>query len=146
MDFRITFAPFGVRPDVVKPSPKFLEEVGEEGIRELVSKHYDSIKESSIYHLFPQNDEEFEQAKKNSSDFFIQICGGPKYFNKNRGAPMMSKRHSPFKITPYAREVWLTLYIPLMIELLEKGISKESVISYWNYLDIFSLWMVNTPE
>ncbi len=146
MNFDITYAPFGTRPPVTKPSPSFLAEVTEEGMRKLISKHYDSIKESDIYPLFPQDDAEFEQAKLNSSDFFIQICGGPAYFNAHRGAPMMAKRHAPFAITPKARETWLKLYIPLLEELLEQGVSEESVKSFWNYLDIFSIWMTNTPQ
>ncbi len=144
MEFKITYAQFGVRPPVQKPSPEFLAEIGEEGMRELISRHYDAIRQSDIYHLFPQDDAEFEQAKRNSSDFFIQICGGPAYFNQNRGAPMMAKRHAPFAITPKAREIWLKLYIPLLEELLQNGVSEASVASFWNYLDIFSIWMTNT--
>lgn len=45
---------------------------------------------------------------------FIQICGGPKYFNENRGAPMMVARHQPFKITPKTRMVWLECYIEVL--------------------------------
>ena len=146
MNFDITYAQFGTRPPVTKPSSTFLAEIGEDGMRKLISKHYDSIKTSDIYNLFPQDDAEFEQAKLNSSDFFIQICGGPAYFNANRGAPMMAKRHAPFAITPKARETWLKLYIPLLEELLEQGVSEESVRSFWNYLDIFSIWMTNTPQ
>ena len=59
---------------------------------------------------------------------------------------MMAKRHAPFAITPKARETWLKLYIPLLEELLEQGVSEESVQSFWNYLDIFSIWMTNTPQ
>ncbi len=146
MEFHITYAPFGTRPAVTKPSPTFLAKIGEEGMRELVAKHYEAIKSSEIYPMFPQEDAEFEQAKQNAADFFIQICGGPAYFNQNRGAPMMAKRHAPFAITPKAREVWLKLYIPLLEELLQKGVSQESVESFWNYLDIFSIWMTNTPD
>ncbi|QOP43945.1 globin [Sulfurimonas sediminis] len=144
MNLEISQAQFGVRPPVTKPIPEFLLEVGEEGIRELISKHYDAIKQSDISHLFPQDDAEFEKAKVNSADFFIQICGGPKYFNTNRGAPQMVGRHAPFRIDAKARQTWLELYKPLLEELKEKGVTETSLNSFWRYLDIFSIWMINT--
>ena len=145
MNFQITPVILGTRPMVDKPTHAFLEAIGgEEGMRTLISKHYDSIKESDIFEIFPQNPEVFEKAKINSSDFFIQICGGPAYFNENRGAPMMAKRHMPFVITQEARVTWLTLYMPLLNELLDAGVDEKLVISFWNYLDIFSSWMMNT--
>lgn len=143
MQFNISQAQFGVRPSVTLPSPEFLKVVGEDGLRKIISDHYDLIKQSSIYNIFPQDEKEFEQAKINSSDFFIQICGGPKYFNENRGAPMMVARHQPFKITPKTRMVWLECYIEVLKKL---DIDEELLKSFWNYLDIFSIWMVNTPE
>jgi len=144
MNFNVTNAPFGVRLPVTKPIPEFLVEVGEDGIRELISKHYDMIKKSEISHLFPMNDDDFEQAKVNSADFFIQICGGHPYFNENRGAPRMVGRHAPFRIDAKAREVWLELYKPLLLELKEKGVTETSLDSFWKYLDVFSTWMINT--
>jgi len=144
MDLEISYAQFGVRPPVEKPIPEFLLEVGEEGLRKLISKHYNAIKKSDIYHLFPQDDADFERAKVNSADFFIQICGGPAYFNQNRGAPRMVGRHAPFAIDAKARERWLELYQPLLEELREENVTETSLLSFWNYLNIFSLWMINT--
>ena len=143
MNLEISYAQFGVRPPVVKPIPEFLLEVGEDGLRELISKHYDLIKMSDIYNLFPQDETAFEQAKLNSSDFFIQICGGKGYFTQHRGAPRMVGRHAPFHIDVKARETWLELYKPLILELKEQGVTEKSLYSFWNYLDIFSIWMIN---
>ena len=143
MQFDISQAQFGVRPSVTLPSPEFLKVVGEDGLRKIISDHYDLIRKSPINNIFPEDEKEFEQAKINSSDFFIQICGGPKYFNENRGAPMMVARHQPFKITPKTRMVWLECYIEVLKKL---DIDEELLKSFWNYLDIFSIWMVNTPE
>jgi len=144
MNLEIAYGEFGVRPPVTKAIPEFLIEIGEEGLRQLVSDHYDSIKESDIKHLFPLSEDEFVLAKKHSADFMIQICGGPAYFNQSRGAPQMVGRHAPFKIDAKARETWLKLYQPLFLELEKKGITAKSLESFWNYLNVFSLWMVNT--
>ena len=144
MNFNISQAPFGVRPPVTKPIAEFLVEVKEEGIRQLISNHYDKLKSSPISHLFPLDEDDFEKAKINSSDFFIQICGGRAHFNENRGAPRMVGRHAPFRIDAHAREIWLELYKPLIIQLKEDGVTEASLQSFWNYLDIFSIWMINT--
>ena len=144
MNLEIAYAQFGAKPPVTKPIPEFLLEVGEAGIRELIAKHYESIKESEIVHLFPFDGEDFEKAKKHAADFFIQICGGPQYFNQSRGAPRMVGRHARFRIDAKAREVWLELYKPLLLELKENGVTETSLQSFWDYLNIFSIWMVNT--
>ena len=100
----------GVKPPVTKPNPAFLAEIGEEGMRDLFKRFYTSLYNSPIKNLFPQTEEEMMTASQHSADFFIQICGGTKYFNQNRGAPQMGRRHAPFAITPEARLHWLVLF------------------------------------
>ncbi|MEE4287520.1 MAG: hypothetical protein V2I31_15315 [Mariniphaga sp.] len=141
MEFEITKYTPGVRPEVTLPTHEIYRVLGEEGIRKLVKKHYELLAQSEIKNLFPQDDAGLERAIKNSSDFFIQICGGPLYFNKNRGRPMMHKRHLPHKITPEAREVWLDCYRQVIQK---QNLPDEVALSFWNYLDVFSKWMVNS--
>lgn len=143
MQYNITPAQVGTRPQVSLPNPQILQELGEEGMRKMISDHYDLLKQSNIRGLFPPNDKAFEMAKKHSADFFIQICGGPRYFDESRGAPMMAARHSPFAITQEARRIWLESYIMVLGTL---DLSDELKESFWNYLDIFSIWMMNTHD
>ena len=63
------------------------------------------------------------------------------YFNKNRGRPMMYKRHLPFKITPEAREVWLDCYRQAIRK---QNMPDDIALSFWNYINDFSMWMINT--
>ena len=109
----------------------------------MVSDHYDLLSKSEIKHLFPRIDEALDKAKQRSSDFFIQICGGHPYFNENRGKPLLAKRHAPFAITPAARIVWLKCYQQVLSKL---DLPEEIIQSFWNYLNVFSVWMVNTKE
>lgn len=141
MDFTINQYEFGQRPAVTIPSPEILKTLKEEGIRQMVSDHYDLLSKSEIKQLFPRIDEQLDKAKQRSSDFFIQICGGHPYFNENRGKPMLAKRHAPFTITPEAREVWLKCYIQVLSKL---DVPEELIKSFWNYLNVFSFWMVNS--
>lgn len=143
MDFSISQYEFGQRPAVTLPLPDFLNMLTEEGIRKMVSDHYDLLSKSEIKHLFPRIDEALDKAKQRSSDFFIQICGGRAYYNENRGKPMLARRHSSFAITPEARMVWLQCYIQVLSKL---NIPEDLIRSFWNYLNVFSSWMVNQKE
>lgn len=143
MELNISPASLVMRPKVKLPNPGFLEHLKEEGVRKLISDQYDLLSKSEIKHLFPPTKEALEIAKRKSSDFFIQICGGHPYFNENQGKPMLTKRHAPFKITAYGREVWLKCYQQLLPKL---DIPEELMLSFWNYLNLFSMWMINSGE
>jgi hemoglobin len=143
MDFSITHFEYGQRPAVTLPKAEFLEKLTESGIRKMVSDHYDLLSRSEIRNLFPRIEEALEKAKQRSSDFFIQICGGHPYFSENRGKPMLASRHAPFHITPSARIVWLNCYQQVLSKL---DLPEEIIQSFWNYLNVFSFWMVNTKE
>lgn len=146
MKLSITKGELGNRPPLTKPHPGFLDEVGEERFHTLVYAHYEAIEKSDIAFLFPIFDEEdFEQAKKHAFDFLIQECGGPDYFKQSRGESQMVGRHAPFRIDEAGRITWLSLYIPLLEALVDEGVTPEYIESFWNYLDIFSMWLVNTP-
>jgi hemoglobin len=143
MDFSITEFDVGQRPTVTIPSPDFLNLLTEEGVRKMVSDHYDLLTQSKIHHLFPTTEASLDKAKQNSSDFFIQILGGPSYYLQSRGKPMLIKRHAIISITSMARIVWLQCYI----EVLSKLDLPDNVIeSFWNYLNVFSCWMVNSKK
>lgn len=147
MELKITDGVLGVRPPVAKPHPGFFHQVGEERFRKLVDDHYEMIRNSDIAFLFPVNDEDdFSVAKKHAADFLIQISGGPDYFAQTRGEPRMVGRHAPFRIDEKARRRWLEFYGVLLPKLEDEGVNPEYIQSFWDYLDIFSIWMINTPD
>nr|WP_319271905.1 hypothetical protein [uncultured Draconibacterium sp.] len=141
MEFEISKYFKGVRPGVTLPSPLMFQILKEEGMRKMVSDHYDLIVQSRIKDLFPKNPIALEKAKEHSADFFIQICGGPDYFNQNRGKPQLNRRHLPFKITEEGRIEWLNCYQQVLSKL---DLPDEVLKSFWKYLDDFSKWMVNS--
>lgn len=143
MQYTITQAALGQRPRVVLPDTEILTALTEEGMRNLIDRHYELLVQTDIKGLFPPTPQGLKMAKKHAADFFIQICGGPRYFDQSRGAPRMIARHAPFKITPHARIVWLEKY---QEALEETQLNDQLKTSFWNYLDIFSIWMINTPD
>lgn len=147
MNFAITDCPLdGSNPTITKPNPGFLTEVGEERFRQLVNDHYELIRHSDIAFMFPVDyEEEFAKVKKHAADFLIQICGGPDYYAQTRGDPRMLARHARFRIDAKGRRTWLECYANLLPELEKEGVSPENIQLFWNYLDSFSIVMVNTP-
>lgn len=143
MDLVIKDMPFGVKPDVPAPDSAIYKHLGEIGLRMLIAHHYDLLVESDIKAMFPPKGEPLEQAKKRSADFFIQRFGGPDYYNQTRGNPRLVSRHTPFKITPHGRIVWLECY---RTALLATDLPEDLLLSYWNFLHEFSNWMVNSNE
>ena len=144
LDFSILPYHEGVNPPVTKPNPGFLTDIGEEGMRALLDRYYMGLHESPIKEIFPPNKDAMKAAGQISADFFIQICGGTPYFNQNRGAPQMRKRHAPFPITPHARLHWLVTFEEALQPIITQQLSSdENIQSFWNYLNIFSQWMIN---
>ncbi len=131
------------RPHVTLPTPRMLLLLGEDGMRKMVSDHYNLLVQSNIKHMFPTNAIKLEKAKEHSADFFIQICGGPRYFNQNRGMPQLIRRHLPFTITPEGRIEWLRCYREVLQEL---DLPDEVINSFWKYIEVFSNWMVNSES
>ena len=147
LDLSITPYQEGVNPPVTKPNPALLEDIGEEGMRELFKRAYLGLFNSPIKHIFPKTQEKILEAGDISADFFIQICGGESYFNQKRGAPRMVGRHAFFTITPSGRVHWLKVFQEALQPLIESKVtSDENIQSFWNYIDIFSMWMINTKE
>ena len=147
MKLTITDGEIGVRPPVTKPHPGFLHEVGEERFHKLVYEHYELIEKSEIAFLFPVLDEEdFAEAKRHAFTFLLEVSGGEALFTKERGDHQMVGRHAPFRIDEEGRKIWLQLYADLLEPLVDEGIPEEYILSFWTYLDIFSMWLVNTES
>ena len=141
MDLQITNYKFGEKPTVTRPDPELLNVLGEQGIRDMVSRFYDLLRQSPIKHLFKEDETEFQQSKLHSSDFMIQILGGTEYYNQHRGQPKMANRHAPFSITSEGRVEWLKCYREVLLGI---DAPEHLIESFWNYLNVFSNWMVNT--
>lgn len=132
---------------ITKPNPEFLRQVGEERFRKLVSDHYELIRQTPIAFMFPtEYKEDFDKVKKHAADFLIQICGGADYYAQTRGDPKMVARHTRFRIDEKGRRAWLECYATLLLEVEREGVSRESIESFWNYLDTFSKVLVNTEN
>lgn len=134
---REIYTPAGGPPPVNPDIRKVYDSAGEEALRELVDMFYEEIKTSSIISMFPEN---LEESKKKAADFLIQVMGGPQYYTHNYQPPRMRSQHLPFEIDEKARRAWLGCYKKALAK---SGISDKDKGIIWDYLEVFSTWMVN---
>jgi len=107
---------------------------------------YDKIYESDIANFFPQDEDEFEKIKIKNTKFFIQICGGPKFYeDEAQGMDLnefMIRIHDDFSITEKARIEWLGTIREALQEV--KNVDEEILEDFWSYLNEFSKLTVNS--
>ena len=68
MNYTITEGTFGQRPNVELPNPRVLETLCEEGMREMIAKHYELLVQTESKGLFPPTKEGLDAAKKYAAD------------------------------------------------------------------------------
>lgn len=136
------YVPLGGPPQGINPNPAIYAAMGEENIFKMLEDFYVELSHSSIKALFPEN---VKEASHRSAAFFVSILGGPPLYHQKYGPPMMRKRHLPFVIDESARQVWLQCFKKTLQEADKKyRFPLEHLDSFWNFLEQFSAWMVNT--
>jgi hemoglobin len=141
MDHSKFYVPPGGPPQIT-PSHEIYPRMGEENIFKMLEDFYLELEKSTIRHLFP---EDMQEASKKSGAFFVFLCGGPPLYQQRFGPPMMRKRHMAFRIDEEARQVWLGCFQAILKDADKKyNFPMEHMDSFWDFLDQFSAWMVNT--
>lgn len=116
--------------------------MGEDNIFKMLADFYKELEHSSIRSMFP---EDMALASQKSAAFFVFLLGGPPLYQQKYGPPMMRKRHMPFAIDEQARQVWLACFQKTLKEADKKyHFPMEHMESFWQFLEKFSSWMVNT--
>ena len=134
------FVPPGGPPQVERPSPEVFLAMGEAGIERMLGDFYAELEGSSIRHLFPRN---MQRASLKSAAFFIGLLGGPPRYQERFGPPRMRERHMPFAIDESARQEWLRCFDVVLERAEDYGFPSEHLPVFRDFLDGFSLWMVN---
>tara|TARA_Y100001934_G_C12207983_1_gene704580 strand:+ start:449 stop:820 length:372 start_codon:yes stop_codon:yes gene_type:complete len=84
------------------------QQIGEEGLNNLVSAFYKRVKEDGLLSPMYPNDD-WEGAQERLADFLIYRCGGSQKYIEERGHPRLRMRHMPFHIGTAERDRWLKL-------------------------------------
>ena len=136
------YTPPGGPPQNVSPSHEIYKIMGEENIFKMLEDFYIELGKSEIKDMFP---EDVRTASKKSGAFFVFLLGGPPLYQEKYGSPMLRKRHFAFKIDEKARLVWLKCFKKTVEQAdIKYNFPMEHMPGFMNFLDQFSIWMVNT--
>ena len=121
----------------------FYEQVGgHETFVRLVARFYEGVAgDPALRALYPEED--LTHAAERLRMFLEQYWGGPTTYSDQRGHPRLRMRHAPFRVTPDARDRWLT-HMRDAVESLHLPPLQESIL--WDYLERAAWSMVNTME
>jgi hemoglobin len=119
----------------------FWREVGGRATFEkLVRAFYDGVQTDEVlWPMYPEGD--LEGAIQRLTGFLEQYWGGPGTYSEQRGHPRLRIRHNPFKVSPDARDRWLT-HMRVAVDSLD--LSPLHVNMLWDYLERAAHAMVNT--
>ncbi len=134
--------PEGPPSQNIRPHPEIYAKMGETRIYQMLEDFYNELGKSSIRDLFPQD---MKEASRKSAAFFVFILGGPPLYQQQFGSPRMRQRHLPFSIDEEARQTWLDCFKNTLQDAGKKyHFPLEHMASFWQFLEQFSAWMVNT--
>lgn len=97
------------------------------------------IRDDVLRPLYPED--EIGDAEIRLRMFLEQYWGGPNTYSEQRGHPRLRMRHAPFKVTPTARDHWLT-HMYAAID--EADLSAEHAEQLREYVTRAAYFMVNS--
>ena len=143
VNYKITTAKMGERPEVTLPNKGFLDTLKPAGFMEMINHFYALVLDSDISHYFPDDEEEIELIKIRNGSYFMMMCGGDeRYISKYGGDFDQIKTHKMFSIPDKARVEWLACWEEVL-KAIEDKVDHKDIQSYWNWLEVFSKHIVN---
>lgn len=110
-------------------------------IEEIVDGFYARVAKHPL--LIPIFPEDLTETARKQKLFLTQFLGGPRFYEAERGHPMMRRRHLPFPITPSRRDAWLDC---MEEALAEAHIAEPYRTLIFEKLTLTANHMMNTPE
>lgn len=123
-------------PDAPFPDPKLYTQLGEPTIIALVANHHQRMWTSELRAVFGDDALHFQRTIEYTTDYFIEMFGGPKRFTPHRGEPRLGKRHRPFALQAHHREGWLRC---LALALADCQIPDDAAQMIWNWVEPLSM-------
>jgi hemoglobin len=123
-------------PPTTIPAPSVLADVGEAGLRDLVRRHHELLRQSSIGDLFPADPKHFAFVVEKISTFIIETIGGSPQLAQTHGPNWFRARHLALTIDETARNVWLGA---LLASFEDVGFPEQARLEYWNWVEALSI-------
>ncbi|TAK90699.1 MAG: globin [Aquabacterium sp.] len=96
-------------PQPLNSNPHYLRLGGHEQVVRLVDAFYrvmDTLPEAAVIRAMHEPD--LTSTKAVLVKYLSEWMGGPKLYTPERGAPMLRRRHQPFRLDASARDAWIS--------------------------------------
>lgn len=113
---------------------------GSQTFRRLVDRFYEGVAADPL--LRPMYPGDLEPARERLRMFLEQYWGGPATYSRQRGHPMLRRRHLEFPIGRAAREAWLT---HMQVAVRELEVPEDVRTALIEHFDAASRAMMNLP-
>ncbi|MCX7172824.1 MAG: globin [Proteobacteria bacterium] len=127
-------------PSIPSLSPSLFAVVGEASLRGLVRRHHERLRNSSIGHLFPSDQDRFTAVVEQIANFIVKTAAGLSTFGQSHGHLWLRAQHLPITIDETARNVWLA---EMLCALDDVGFPDEARLEYWNWVEALSILVIN---
>ena len=105
----------------------------------LVDRFYEGVaNDPPLRAMYPEED--LGPANDRLRMFLEQYWGGPDTYGRERGAPMLRRRHLPFEVDEVARDRWLT---HMLASLAEVDMPEDGRVVVRDYLQRAAAAMIN---
>lgn len=117
---------------------------GEPFFTALVAGFYDQVKRDDLIGpMYPQDD--WAGAEDRLRWFLTQYWGGPRTYQKERGNPMLRRRHFPFAIGEREAERWLELMENSLDQFDAEALPPAYRAQLFNHMQRVAYMMINQP-
>lgn len=117
---------------------------GDDFFRRLVGRFYEQVKtDDLIGPMYP--DDDWEGAENRLRWFLAQYWGGPATYQEQRGAPMLRRRHFPFRIGMAEAERWLELMGTSLDQFSDDELAPAQRKALVNHMERVAYMMINQP-
>jgi hemoglobin len=105
---------------------------GEVFFEELTRRFYRAVADDPVLRrLYPEDDDQFEEARHHLELFLIQFWGGPSKYNAERGEPRLRMRHAPFRIGRTERDAWVQHMTDAVRSMGLGGLDETQMLGYF---------------
>lgn len=128
-------------PPISAPSHLFLKSVGQETLIKVILHHHSLLRQIAVVNFYREEYQSFMEEVTKIAHFMIEAFGCGQIYTKEYGQSAMSLTQKPFYMDENSREVWLRLFAKTLREM---AFPQTMLAEFWNWIELFSLRMLNT--
>lgn len=130
-------------PPLKKPS-QFIERVGREFLIKTILYHYSLVRQIASKNFYQKEYRDFMDEVTKIAHFTTEVFGcNTIYTNEYGFINEKNFENLPFKLDEKMRELWLNAYVQTLKEM---NFPQKDLPEFWNWLELFSLHLLNTSH